>query len=95
MEYVWNKIPEIPGRKIELVLASDNQEHLIISDYFSLQDSNEWQSKRYLFIAKYRQEFEGVESIHEIQFNQLFLSLAECKEFAERFLESRQIANEP
>jgi hypothetical protein len=94
MGYEWMPIPEVPSRAIELVLSSPDYEHLIISDYFVSEESPELSGKKYMFIAKYRRHFEEVETFYEIQFNKLFLSLAECQEFAERFIESRPITDE-
>jgi hypothetical protein len=94
VEYNWMQTPEIPGKKVELVLNSEVYEHIIISDYIMLDDSQESLSKRYAFIAKYRKDFEGVATFYEVQFDRLFLSLAECQDFAERFIESRPILDE-
>jgi hypothetical protein len=94
VEYNWLQTPEIPGKKVELVLSSETYEHIIISDYIMLDDSQESLAKRYAFIAKYRKDFEGVATFYEVQFDRLFLSLAECQDFAQRFIESRPISDE-
>ena len=88
MNFNWNPPPQMPERSVELVLASDDYEHLIISDYIRTENEDEV-AKVYMFVAKFKKMFEEVETIHEIQFNKLFFSLAECQGFAEEFLESK------
>jgi len=89
MGYEWMPVVEPQGKTVEQVLSTEQYEFVIVSTYMALPDSHNSRDKVYLLFGKYKEIFQDREILHETQFDQSFLSIDECQDYAERFIESR------
>lgn len=89
MKFDWMPVVEPQGKTVELLLSTEDYEFVVVSTYMTLPDSENRRDRVYILFGKYKEIFEDRTILHEAQFDQPFLSIDECQDYAERFIKSR------